>query len=938
MIPVSSEFLLQMWTDRSFHYSVVITFADNRTVTLTEDDLLPVGCHITTSAGVNSFPLGNAFCKVLELQFFNLDGRFADYDFYMARVAVTLSYVLSETTEPLNLGTYTVTEPETYGTIITIKAYDRMYKADKPFSGSITFPTTAGLLFAEACYDAGLSPLRTDFNNNNFVINSLPENITNRQIIAGCAQIAGGNALIKNLAVAVAAYNPDDLAPITTYYGGVFDDATPYATGDSVSGGSFVPWDDPVADGGTFEDFRFQQIFTEVIRQTTCTDDVIITGIQTKTEDGTEVLSGNTGYVLSITNPLIVGREQAAVNAIGSVLNGMRFRPFELETMAYPLAEFGDIVYIMNGDRLLTTLVTDIEFNLKGVTKLKCSADAPLRNSSKNYVGDISSSTLQAARQQTAGQISRYNTEITRLTELIANSYGAYQTEETLADGSKVYYMHDEPDLSHSQNIWKRTAQGFLVSNDKGRTWNSGMDSSGHLVVNILSAVGINADWINAGHISADKIQGGHISADLIEGGHISADLIQGGHISADLIQGGHISADLINTGHMSADRISGGHISADLIQGGHISANLIDSGTLSANRIKGGTLTLNGNAGGYGKLDIKNAAGTSIITNNNKGLTVTEGGTITCRLFVEEYEDDYVGLCKDYREAKLNNAAIDFGKTTETPSTSSFSSVGRLQARFSDETTYPINSRVDRIDLAFRAPDNPSEENGCCLSFSSFKGSRITPYMMMMDTTYLYNRIHDPNYVQMEADSIFLFHSNAPKIAIMQSLGVAKNLYVNGSFYVDDTANKHKVISTNDYARRLMYCYETSAPYFGDIGTGQTDENGECYVFFDDIFRETIVNAHEYAVFLQKEGPGDLWVAEKTDGYFVVKGAADTPFSWELKAKQKYFADERLEKMPQEDEYEETIPDDGYTEPDYEAEGAQLIEDYINEQEDIPI
>ena len=35
--------------------------------------------------------------------------------------------------------------------------------------------------------------------------------------------------------------------------------------------------------------------------------------------------------------------------------------------------------------------------------------------------------------------------------------------------------------------------------------------------------------------------------------------------------------------------------------------------------------------------------------------------------------------------------------------------------------------------------------------------------------------------------------------------------------------------------------------------------------------------------------------------------------------------------------EYEETIPDDGYTEPDYEAEGAQLIEDYINEQEDIP-
>lgn len=898
MIPVSSEFLLQMWTDRSFHYSVVITFADNRTVTLTEDDLLPVGCHITTSAGVNSFPLGNAFCKVLELQFFNLDGRFADYDFYMARVAVTLSYVLSETTEPLNLGTYTVTEPETYGTIITLKAYDRMYKADKPFTGSITFPTTAGLLFAEACYDAGLSPLRTDFNNNNFVINSLPENITNRQIIAGCAQIAGGNALIKNLAVAVAAYNPDDLAPITTYYGGIFDDATPYATGDSVSGGSFVPWDDPVADGGTFEDFRFQQIFTEVIRQTTCTDDVIITGIQTKTEDGTEVMSGNTGYVLSITNPLITGREQAAVNAIGTVLNGMRFRPFELETMAYPLAEFGDIVYIMNGDRLLTTLVTDIEFNLKGVTKLKCSADAPLRNSSKNYVGDISSSTLQAARQQTAGQISRYNTEITRLTELIQNSFGMFQTEETLSSGGKIYYSHDKPELRNSQKIWMRTAEAFLVSSDGGRTWNAGIDADGHAVVNVLSAVGINADWINAGHISADKIQGGHVLADVI----------------------------------------------------------------------RGGTLILNGNSGSYGKLEIRNSSGTPIITNDNTGLKIVSGGTINCNqkvdsdwvnvygeAFCEAHDAEFDEGGSDiisyadpdvYRYAKISDGTFEAGHALEAqlkyPVT-----VGRLQTRLADEKMGVFDEAINRIDMAF----NRSGRN--YLTLGAFTGNNSDAYIFLQNvstTEALHSEIdayqpywgvaYDSEvYEGLDISGGYQVVSETyvtPYIVLLKTAGVKNHFYIEKNLYVGGT--KHRVVGTENYASRLQYCYETATPYFGDIGSGQTDENGECYVFFDDIFRETIAGNTEYVVFLQKEGPGDLWVSEKAADYFVVKGAPDTPFSWELKAKQKNFADERLEELPQEQEYEETIPEDDYTEPDYEAEGAQLIEDYINEQEDIPI
>jgi hypothetical protein len=47
------------------------------------------------------------------------------------------------------------------------------------------------------------------------------------------------------------------------------------------------------------------------------------------------------------------------------------------------------------------------------------------------------------------------------------------------------------------------TADAFAVSTDGGKTWNAGMDSSGNAVVNILSAIGVQAEWIEADNLSA---------------------------------------------------------------------------------------------------------------------------------------------------------------------------------------------------------------------------------------------------------------------------------------------------------------------------------------------------------------------------------------------------------------------------------------------------
>ena len=68
----------------------------------------------------------------------------------------------------------------------------------------------------------------------------------------------------------------------------------------------------------------------------------------------------------------------------------------------------------------------------------------------------------------------------------------------------------------------------------------------------------------------------------------------------------------------------------------------------------------------------------------------------------------------------------------------------------------------------------------------------------------------------------------------------------------------------------------------------------------------------------MQKEGQGDIWVEEKTDSYFVVRGTENLKFSWEIKAIQKDYEFERLEKFDN-SEKEEVI--------DYEKEYMEEIQ-----------
>lgn len=502
MIAASLELQHVMQQTRAFVYAAEVTFTNSSTLTLTEGDLCGEGNQIVMSAGGSSFAIGNALAKCLKLKFLNLDDRFADYDFYGAKVHVTASMELSETTEVLDLTTFTITEPETYGDTISIIGYDDMYKADKKYETGLSFPMTAQSLFVDACQKCGLVPLTGTFTNSDYEVKNKPTDLSCRQVIGLVAMLAGGNAVIAPGGVKIVTYDPNAMQALEIIDGGIFDSGNPYQTGANVYGGIFNPWDEgDTADGGTLSELRDIQLFSEVMAQTIGTDDVVITGVKIKNGDD-EFSYGTDGYRLVLENSLTDGNEQDAANRIGLCLTGLTFRPFAIDMPSYPLAEFGDTCYVVLKENLYASYITDIEFNFKGKTTVKCSADSPVRNSSKDFTAQTA--TERRLRKALTNEASARETLERNINQRLNESTGLYPSTEVTSSGT-IYYLHDKPELATSKTVIKITSNGIgLTDNYQGAQtdWKGAITVDGTMIANIISTIGLFFDYAHGGTLT----------------------------------------------------------------------------------------------------------------------------------------------------------------------------------------------------------------------------------------------------------------------------------------------------------------------------------------------------------------------------------------------------------------------------------------------------
>lgn len=113
----------------------------------------------------------------------------------------------------------------------------------------------------------------------------------------------------------------------------------------------------------------------------------------------------------------------------------------------------------------------------------------------------------------------------------------------------------------------------------------------------------------------------------------------------------------------------------------------------------------------------------------------------------------------------------------------------------------------------------------------------------------------------------------------------------------------KNRIVKTENYNDRLMYCYESMIPMFSDIGEGTIDETGKCIVYLDDVFIEAVDTECLYQVSLQAYGKGNCWLSKREPNYFVVEGTKDMTFGWEIKAVQRGYVNVRAEQLKSEEQ-----------------------------------
>lgn len=502
---LSTEFKEQQNSgNRNYLKYADFTFTDGSTLSITDKDLWSNGFKFEDAVSQSgSFDIGAAIVNKLTLQINNFSGKYTDYIWDGARVVCYIGLELSTGIEKIRICTMTVTDAPYQSTaIISLTCEDSMRLFDRDYSESkLTYPATRLQIIQDACEVCGVTLQSTRFDNDDFVIQNRPDDssITFRQVIAWVAQMGCQWAKC------------DEYGRLCF---GWYEREVPDNFYDLVE----TPWKD--VEGNDILDTTGEQIIT--IMQTGITAiqtngftpwlyDLEITGIKvteyvenSSQNEAKTYQSGKSGYVIEISDNKLIqeGTGEEICKIISDRCVGMKFRPFSTGTLTNIAWEAGDTIAISdrNGKQYKSYL-TSVTLNPGAFEQLECSAKSASRNKQKQY--SLNQQIQAENNKNLRDERTAREKALEELSQRLAESSGTYTTVETQPDRSNIYYLHNKPQLSDSDIIWKMTAEAWAVSTDGGQHWNGGMTVDGDVIARILTATGVNADWINTGTIKA---------------------------------------------------------------------------------------------------------------------------------------------------------------------------------------------------------------------------------------------------------------------------------------------------------------------------------------------------------------------------------------------------------------------------------------------------
>lgn len=514
MINTSSEFRRTILENRQLYAKVDIKLADGTILAnIDNDQLMGSGIKFEDSVSAqNKLDIGSAIINKLSLILNNVDERYSDFDFTGAEIHPQVGLQLEGNVEWLKKGVYIVDTAVTTGVALPITALDRMSLFDQPYvSSTLSYPATLLQIYRDACIMCGVPMGVVHFTNDGYVVQNRPDDkaLTYREVLSCVAQIACSFARINvDGALEIKWYDFHMMEEEAHLWGGKNID---YTTGDSAFGGylnDYASGDNYF--GGWLASMHDYHHFWNLLSKNIATDDIVVTGVRvteqrsgSSTEQGAYVI-GTEGYVLTFEKNVLIqeGAGDTVAQLLGAEIIGFRFRPLNVTVQYDPSVEAGDVCFVT--DRKMNVYKAIISNTVGGIgmsMTISSDAETPSANSSARY--SAAAKNFLDARIAAKQEVTAYDIVVQQMNDLIANSFGFFRTEETQSDGSIISYQHDKPLLADSMTIWRRSIDAFSVSTDGGQTWNAGISKDGNAVFQILSTIGINAEWINVEDLKA---------------------------------------------------------------------------------------------------------------------------------------------------------------------------------------------------------------------------------------------------------------------------------------------------------------------------------------------------------------------------------------------------------------------------------------------------
>lgn len=394
----------------------------------------------------NDFEIGTSIMSLIDIELIDLDYTLSAVNFENKELKAEIAIQLEDTTfEYVPLGLFTIENCEKSDRKIKLSGCDRMYKFEKDYISTLTYPVTLLNIAKEICSLAGVELLNTSFPNSNVLVNSMPvlDKVTLRKVISQISELAGGYCRITR-------DGKLEIFNLTVNSNSVRN----YVTADGFTMNDY----DPIADeliAGVIEVNRDNYISLTNKDLTFATVDKVI--VKLGAEEATKGFGENPYYIV---DNIFCQNPNLFIDNLYSALNGLSYMPFNSKWQGNMAIDCGDMISINTGRGIFNTIATNKKLTYRG--GLREDYVAVAKSNTEKSSSTKGSLTLEMEKAKT--EIKVLDGEISqRVKQADFESYTKQTAEEISSKVSNLDF----------QSYQKQTAQEISskVSNDTFTTY-----------------------------------------------------------------------------------------------------------------------------------------------------------------------------------------------------------------------------------------------------------------------------------------------------------------------------------------------------------------------------------------------------------------------------------------------------------------------------------